>query len=179
MSSAAATIPRGAFVLFEGCDRCGKTTQSNMIVDFLNSKYGAGSAVWLKFPGQHSVSLFLQTPGFFFWNLTDRTTEIGKMINSYLTNTLDMDDKCLHLLFSANRWEAVSAFSSLLVVNSVWVFDNSFSFFSHRKKIRSLLEQGTTIVVDRYAYSGVAFSATKASHPPSILLSISGFGSLD
>jgi len=39
--------------------------------------------------------------------ITDRTTTIGKMINSYLAEDADMDDHAIHLLFSANRWEAV------------------------------------------------------------------------
>jgi len=66
----------------------------------------------------------------------DRTTPIGKMINAYLTNAAEMDDHALHLLFSANRWEA-------------------------RHQIESLLTSGVSVVVDRYAYSGVAFSAAK------------------
>ncbi|CAN0552350.1 unnamed protein product, partial [Ectocarpus sp. 8 AP-2014] len=37
---------------------------------------------------------------------TDRTTPIGHMINGFLQNTTDIDDRCVHLLFSANRWEA-------------------------------------------------------------------------
>jgi hypothetical protein len=36
----------------------------------------------------------------------DRTTPIGQMIDSYLKSQLDMDDHVIHLLFSANRWEA-------------------------------------------------------------------------
>ena len=35
----------------------------------------------------------------------DRNTEIGKMINAYLTNAVETDDKAIHLLFAANRWE--------------------------------------------------------------------------
>ena len=35
----------------------------------------------------------------------DRTTPIGIMIDSYLRNATDMDDRAIHLLFSANRWE--------------------------------------------------------------------------
>ena len=106
-------IPRGAFILFEGGDRCGKTTQSKMMTERLNS-LAPNSAAWLKFP--------------------DRTTEIGKMINSYLTNSsVKMDDRCLHLLFSANRWELVDT-------------------------INELINRGVTIVVDRYAYSGAAYS---------------------
>ena len=42
----------------------------------------------------------------------------------------------MHLLFSANRWEL-------------------------EKRIVSSLEAGTHVLVDRYAYSGVAFSAAK------------------
>ena len=39
------------------------------------------------------------------WRFPDRTTAIGKMINSYLTSQADIDDAAVHLLFSANRWE--------------------------------------------------------------------------
>ncbi len=66
----------------------------------------------------------------------DRTTTIGTMINSYLQNTVDTDDQSIHLLFSANRWECT-------------------------KTIKDKLAQGITLVVDRYAFSGVAFSSAK------------------
>jgi hypothetical protein len=36
---------------------------------------------------------------------TDRTTPIGKMIDSYLRSQSDLDDRAIHLLFAANRWE--------------------------------------------------------------------------
>lgn len=49
---------------------------------------------------------------------------------------VDLHDKAIHLLFSANRWELAT-------------------------KIETLLSKGTTIVCDRYSYSGVAFSASK------------------
>ncbi len=29
------------------------------------------------------------------------------MINAYLSNATELDDHAIHLLFSANRWEAV------------------------------------------------------------------------
>lgn len=48
-----------------------------------------------------------------------------------------MDDHAIHLLFSANRWEAAS-------------------------KIESLLASGQHIIMDRYSFSGVAFSAAKS-----------------
>ncbi|KAI9136258.1 thymidylate kinase-domain-containing protein [Paraphysoderma sedebokerense] len=107
-------LRRGAFILFEGVDRCGKTTQASKLVKYLND--AGQKTVIMRFP--------------------DRTTPIGKMINSYLCNATDMDDHAIHLLFSTNRWEAVS-------------------------NIKNLLNAGTNIVCDRYAYSGVAFSAAK------------------
>ena len=75
--------PRGAFIVFEGADRAGKSTQCQMLVEHLQA---AGVAAEL-------------------WRFPDRTTAIGKMINSYLTSQADIDDAAVHLLFSANRWE--------------------------------------------------------------------------
>mmetsp|Transcript_32682 Transcript_32682/g.63758 ORF Transcript_32682/g.63758 Transcript_32682/m.63758 type:complete len:237 (+) Transcript_32682:54-764(+) len=108
------TIRRGAFILFEGIDRCGKTTQSKRLVEALNKK--GITSQHMRFP--------------------DRTTSIGQMINSYLSNAVDTDDRSIHLLFAANRWEKM-------------------------KQMRELLESGVNLVVDRYSYSGVAFTASK------------------
>jgi dTMP kinase len=36
----------------------------------------------------------------------DRTTTIGQMIDGYLKSNVEMEDHVIHLLFSANRWEA-------------------------------------------------------------------------
>lgn len=66
----------------------------------------------------------------------DRETSTGKVINSYLTNEKDLDDRVVHLLFSANRWEL-------------------------EQKIVETLMSGKNVFIDRYAYSGVAFSAAK------------------
>lgn len=35
----------------------------------------------------------------------DRTTAIGKMIDAYLQSKAELDDRAIHLLFAANRWE--------------------------------------------------------------------------
>ncbi|PUU78667.1 thymidylate kinase-domain-containing protein, partial [Tuber borchii] len=66
----------------------------------------------------------------------DRTTPIGKMINAYLSTATTLEDHAIHLLFSANRWE-LSA------------------------RILQLLNDGITVVLDRYVYSGIVFSAAK------------------
>lgn len=69
-------------------------------------------------------------------NFPDRTTECGALINAYLTNKKEFNDETIHLLFTINRWEAM-------------------------KSMEKLLCDGVTLIVDRYAYSGVAFSAAK------------------
>jgi len=105
---------RGALIVFEGCDRSGKTTQVKRLVETLNKR--GCSTEMMRFP--------------------DRTTGIGSVINSYLTCSEELDDRAIHLLFSANRWEKV-------------------------KQIQRRLAEGTNIIIDRYAFSGVAFSAAK------------------
>ena len=58
------------------------------------------------------------------------------MINSYLTREAHQDDHSIHLLFSANRWEAV-------------------------KSMLDSLQAGITLIVDRYSFSGAVYSAAK------------------
>ena len=66
----------------------------------------------------------------------DRTTSIGKSIDAYLKGESQQEDHVVHLLFSANRWEGASS-------------------------IRAAIEEGTTVVIDRYYYSGIVYSAAK------------------
>ncbi|KAF0687578.1 Aste57867_20697 [Aphanomyces stellatus] len=109
MSTGAQAARRGALILLEGVDRCGKSTQAKMLADHLNG--------------------ILQ-------NFPDRTTSIGSTINAYLSNTCEMNDQAIHLLFSANRWELSD-------------------------KLREHLDQGKHVVLDRYSYSGAAFTSAK------------------
>lgn len=105
---------RGTFILLEGVDRCGKTTQCSLLLKHLLSLSIA--AVAMRFP--------------------DRTTSVGNLIDGYLKSGNDLDDRAIHLLFSANRWEAAP-------------------------KLAQDLADGKTVICDRYAYSGVAFSSAK------------------
>ena len=79
----AGAVKRGSLIVFEGCDRSGKTTQVSKLVEKLN-KEGKPAKI-MRFP--------------------HRTTEIGTIINSNLTCTEELDDNAVHLFFSANRWE--------------------------------------------------------------------------
>ncbi|KAF1996475.1 P-loop containing nucleoside triphosphate hydrolase protein, partial [Amniculicola lignicola CBS 123094] len=68
----------------------------------------------------------------------DRSTPIGQMIDGYLSGEKEQEDHVIHLLFSANRWESVPS-------------------------ILSDIEAGTTLVIDRYYYSGMIYSAAKSN----------------
>ncbi len=116
IKSAASTASpsRGTFILLEGVDRCGKTTQCGLLLKHLLSLSIA--AVAMRFP--------------------DRTTNVGQLIDGYLRSGNDLDDRAVHLLFSANRWEAAPSLAQDIA-------------------------DGKTVICDRYAYSGVAFSSAK------------------
>lgn len=100
---------RGHLVVIEGCDRSGKSTQCERLMQRLQRE---NKPVQLfKFPGKPSshpmsfdnyVNIFASLR-----LLIDRTTQTGKMIDSYLKQSTQMDDRAIHLLFSANRWEAM------------------------------------------------------------------------
>ena len=109
-------ITKGLFVVFEGLDRSGKSTQSTKLFEYLTEDLKL-SAKKMNFP--------------------DRTGKTGKILSDYLKNSEDMTDEAVHLLFSMNRWEKYGTIKD------------------------DLMNQGTTIVCDRYAYSGVAYTAAK------------------
>ncbi|CAK70486.1 unnamed protein product (macronuclear) [Paramecium tetraurelia] len=100
---------RGLFIVLEGLDKCGKSTQTELLSEALDAKK-------MQFP--------------------DRSTSMGLIISDYLKGKRDINDQVIHLLFSANRWEA-------------------------QNTIIETLNKGINIVCDRYAYSGVAFSSAK------------------
>lgn len=105
---------RGALIVLEGCDRSGKTTQSTKLVETLNN---------MKIPAKKM-------------SFPDRFTPIGSIINDYLSRKIELPDRSVHLLFSANRWEL-------------------------EPEIRKQINSGVTLIVDRYSYSGVVFTSAK------------------
>jgi dTMP kinase len=58
------------------------------------------------------------------------------MIDAYLKSHSGGSDQMVHLLFSANRWESAS-------------------------NLLDILNKGDAVILDRYFYSGIAFSAAK------------------
>ncbi|KAI5283675.1 Thymidylate kinase [Ascosphaera aggregata] len=114
LDSAPSSPNRGALFVIEGLDRAGKSTQCAILTKLLQEN---GHRVkYIRFP--------------------DRTTEIGKMISSYLRGDFQLDDQSIHLLFSANRWQAAS-------------------------QMEEDITNGVTLIIDRYSYSGAVYSAAK------------------
>jgi len=106
----------GLFVLFEGIDRSGKTTQTRLLVERLRAERPDVPVVVERYP--------------------DRSTRIGALIDAYLTSAIELDDRAVHLLFAANRWECA-------------------------RRVERALAAGAVVVCDRYAVSGAAFTAAK------------------
>ena len=106
---------RGAFIVFEGIDRCGKSSQCTKLLNYLDAN-------------QIKNKLY----GF-----PNRKTRTGKIIDDYLTNKIEvLDDRCIHLLFAANRHES-------------------------KVDIVADLNNGINIICDRYSYSGIAYTSSK------------------
>ena len=104
-------MPRGSLLVFEGGDGTGKTTWSRNLLHTLQSR--GHSVAYLSFP--------------------DRSSATGELIDRYLKKDLQVDDRAIHLLFAANRWEK-------------------------HCYIKDTLMNGTTIICDRYAVSGLVYS---------------------
>lgn len=66
----------------------------------------------------------------------DRETPIGMMIDAYLKKKTHIPPEALHLLFAANRWERLG-------------------------HILKALDAGQHVILDRYFYSGIAYSHAK------------------
>ena len=50
---------------------------------------------------------FINILAIFVLRNLERSTAIGKVINDYIAKKCELDDRAVHLLFSANRWELV------------------------------------------------------------------------
>ena len=111
-------VNRGALIVLEGCDCSGKSSQCKNIVESLNSQ-GIPAEV-VTFPGMFLVylsSIITQSSYLLLiYFFTDRTTEIGKLIDAFLKNNADVTDQTIHLLFSANRWELMLIITSFILL---------------------------------------------------------------
>lgn len=103
---------QGRIVVFEGIDRSGKSSLARAIV-----ARHSGVCEYMSFP--------------------DRSTTLGAYIDSMLRGRARLSDAhSMHLLFSANRYDAIA-------------------------EMQRKLDAGITLVVDRYVPSGAAYSAAR------------------
>ena len=109
-------MPRGPLIVFEGTDRSGKTTLCQNIAEEIQE-------------------IGFMTPVFDF---PDRRTRIGRILDKYLKNDLELDDCVAHHLFSANKWEL-------------------------SEQIELTLTSGAPVLADRYVASGTAYSVAKGN----------------
>ena len=105
---------RGILIALEGLDRTGKTTQTAVIKQYLESLSHPTEVI--HFPARY--------------------TQFGQQIDLFLKQKKSFDNELLHLLFSINRWEL-------------------------KPTILEKLNKGTSVILDRYSYSGVAYSLAK------------------
>ena len=133
---------RGALIIVEGLDRAGKSTQCERLASKLEAQ---GRRVKrMRFPGTSQSLFAIAVVCRTLYFDIDRTTPIGTSIDAYLKGESQQEDHVIHLLFSANRWEAAA-------------------------QIRVDIADGISIIIDRYYYSGIVYSAAKDN--PTLTLS--------
>ena len=93
-------MKRGLFIVFEGVDRSGKTTQAERLADALRT---TSNVLCLRFP--------------------NRDTPTGQLCSAYLRNELQLNNQAAHMLFSTNRWEANEKIKAWLDEGNVIVCD--------------------------------------------------------
>lgn len=130
---------RGAFIVFEGIDRCGKTTQSLRLVENLNQR--GKPAKHMRFPGtkvhcRSGANLFKigRQKQARLWMLTC-VVPLTLRTTLFTCCFLQTDGKPGIKLFNA--------------------------YLLCRDAMRKSLGEGTTLITDRYAYSGAAYTASK------------------
>ncbi|KAI4835199.1 thymidylate kinase [Plasmodium brasilianum] len=96
---------KGKFIVFEGLDRSGKSTQSKLLVEHLKGKNV--DVKHLYFPNRETVT--------------------GQIIANYLKMENNFPNETIHLLFSANRWERMNEIKNLLI-KGVWVVCDRYAY---------------------------------------------------
>ena len=99
--------PDGRIIVFEGVDKAGKTTQSQMLFDYLKSKWDPNKLALYSFP--------------------DYTSITGKEIKAYLQGMRDnFAIEWLHLLYAANRYEHKAELESAIANGKIIILNRYF-----------------------------------------------------
>ncbi|KAJ3219838.1 hypothetical protein HDU67_009026 [Dinochytrium kinnereticum] len=124
-------------IALEGIDRSGKSTQCQMLKESICSILNNPNAAEIRrFPGRAAST----PPKTLTSSIhADRSTKTGAIIDEYLKSKADVDDRTIHMLFAVNRSEAMAS-------------------------LEKTLKSGKSVIMDRYAYSGVAYTMAKQSN---------------
>lgn len=106
---------KGKFIVFEGIDGSGKSTQIRLLSEYLREKHGV-SCVTTCEPTQ---------------------SPFGKLLRSCLTGELDSDERAIAALFAADRIDHI---------------------FNGENGIQKLLNDGITVLCDRFYFSSFAYN---------------------
>ncbi len=105
---------KGKFIVFEGIDGCGKSTQIKRLASYLEEK------------GIPCVTTCEPTGSAF-----------GKLLRSCLTGEADADERAIAALFAADRLDHI---------------------FNKENGIQKTLEEGVSVLCDRYYFSSFAYN---------------------
>nr|CAH8875852.1 unnamed protein product [Trichobilharzia regenti] len=89
------SVKRGLFIVFEGAEKCGKKTQSELLQEALTQITGK-SALLIHFP--------------------DTTTPIRKILAEYNDGKLQLEPHVAHLLYTANSDCMLRDYLTLLAI---------------------------------------------------------------
>ena len=102
---------KGSFIVFEGIDGCGKSTQLELALKYLKEKYLDREIIKTKEP---------------------TTNEIGMLIRKIISSEQNFDPIAMQLLFSADRAKHISEIKSELEKGSIILCDRyMFSTFAY------------------------------------------------
>ncbi len=106
---------KGKFIVFEGIDGCGKSTQIKRLAAYLQEERGVPCVVTCE--PTHSA--------------------LGTLLRSYLTGEADADERAIAALFAADRLDHI---------------------FNREDGIEKTLNEGVSVLCDRYYFSSFAYN---------------------
>ena len=149
-------MSRGLLIVVEGCDRSGKSTQCARLTDRLNAN--GHNTKLLKFPGklQHVIGLVITFWPHRHWQqiaLLKRVKWLTDTLSNRAIWTTRLFISCFQLIGGKPCKDLIYTRHIQLVHTWQWI----------RDAMEQMLKSGTHLVVDRYAFSGVAFSSAKVN----------------
>ena len=107
------TKPESLFIVLEGLDRCGKSTQIDKLFEYIEKNHPTSSLS----SKPHCISFPMR-----------KDTCTGSIINSYLKSEINLFDETIHLLFSENRWEKANWIRNTIEVQKEWILCSRYAY---------------------------------------------------